>query len=58
MAYVGGRCGAEGEMVSHVLSKFAADEKETIAGAIERAADAVTHIVEHGVDKAMNKFNG
>jgi PTH1 family peptidyl-tRNA hydrolase len=48
----------ESDMVKHVLSKFSPDERDTIAGAIERAAEAVTHIVEHGVDKAMNKFNG
>ena len=53
-----GRPGGKGDMVNHVLSKFSPDERETIAGAIEKAADAVAHIVEHGVDKAMNEFNG
>ena len=53
-----GRKQAGEGMVNHVLSKFSPDERETIAGAIEKAADAVAHIVEHGVDKAMNEFNG
>lgn len=53
-----GEAGANDDMVNHVLSKFSPDEKKTIADAIERATEAVAHIVEHGVDKAMNKFNG
>ncbi|MFH0908806.1 MAG: aminoacyl-tRNA hydrolase [bacterium] len=48
----------EGDMVKHVLSRFAPDERDVIREAIERAADAVAHIVEYGVDKAMNEFNG
>jgi PTH1 family peptidyl-tRNA hydrolase len=48
----------EGDMVKHVLSKFAPDERDVIRDAIERAAEAVECLVRDGVDKAMNEFNG
>ena len=44
-------------MVDHVLSKFTPREKEILDGAIERAADAVEHACQHGVEAAMNLFN-
>ena len=48
----------EGDMVKHVLSKFAPDERDVIVEAIGRAADAVEKIVAESVEKAMNEFNG
>jgi len=45
------------EMVDHVLSAFDDDERDRIASAIERAADAVEHVLRFGEAAAMNQFN-
>ena len=52
--------GATGEhrsMVDHVLGQFTKAEREALDGAIDRAADAVTHARQHGVEAAMNIYN-
>ena len=41
----------------YVLQKFRPEEKQLIADAVKRAADAVEAIVASGSEKAMNKFN-
>ena len=41
----------------YVLGKFADDEAEAIAGAVERAAAAVQCVLEENIDAAMNRFN-
>ena len=41
----------------YVLGKFAGDEAEAIAGAVERAAAAARCVLEENVDAAMNRFN-
>lgn len=46
-----------GRMVDHVLGKFRQSEREAIAEAIERAADAVEVALAEGFEKAMNRFN-
>lgn len=43
--------------VDWVLGKFQNQEKEPIAAAIERAADAVESWVSQGLDQAMNTYN-
>ena len=48
-----GRSGA----VGHVLDTFSAGERKELPFVIERAADAVSTIVEFGVERAMNEFN-
>lgn len=53
-----GRPKASGEMVDHVLSKFAPDEKQTVADMVVKAADAVEVLMSDGLAKAMNNFNG
>ena len=45
------------DLVSHVLRRFAPDDRELVAGAIERAGKAVYTILESGVETAMNRFN-
>lgn len=40
-----------------VLGKFSREEKPIVAEAIERAADAVSVWVKHGIEKCMNQFN-
>lgn len=48
-----GRSGA----VDHVLDKFSSTERKELPFVIERAADAVSAILEFGVERAMNEFN-
>ena len=45
------------DLADHVLAKFDAAERETIADAIERAADAAETFVSDGPAEAMNRFN-
>ena len=52
-----GRDSGGGDLVEHVLTPFSAGERRQVDEAIDRAADAVLHIVESGVEAAMNKFN-
>lgn len=53
-----GRPNGGREMVDHVLTRFAPDEKEKVAELLPRAADAVETILSGGLTKAMNSFNG
>ena len=41
----------------YVLGKFANEEADAIAGAVERAAAAVRCVLEENIDTAMNRFN-
>ncbi len=41
----------------HVLERMRAEERQALAEASERAADALEHILVRGVDSAMNQFN-
>ncbi len=52
-----GRPQAGEDVVDYVLSPFLPEEREILEEMVERAADAVGEIVEHGVDAAMNRFN-
>src|SRR5687768_3894098 len=52
-----GRGDSRRDLADHVLAKFDADERETIADAIGRAADAAEIFVSDGPDEAMNRFN-
>lgn len=46
-----------GRMVDHVLGRFRPEEREAVAEAIDRAADAVEAILADGLERAMNRFN-
>jgi PTH1 family peptidyl-tRNA hydrolase len=46
-----------GNTIRHVLDAFSAEEEQTLAKALEAAAQVVETWVEHGVDRAMNEFN-
>jgi PTH1 family peptidyl-tRNA hydrolase len=52
-----GRGVGTGDVVSHVLRKFASCHRDSVDSMIERAVDAVYKIQESGVDAAMNRFN-
>lgn len=46
-----------GDAANYVLTPFSGSERAGLDDVIDRAADAVEAIVEHGVDVAMNEFN-
>ncbi|MCI0482944.1 MAG: aminoacyl-tRNA hydrolase [Candidatus Dadabacteria bacterium] len=52
-----GKPGEKKGAVSHVLSKFRKEESELVSESVLRAADAVLEIIQHGLQKAMNKYN-
>lgn len=43
---------------AYVLQDFSREEVKTLSEILDRAADAALEFVMHGLDKAMNKFNG
>lgn len=52
-----GKPGEKQGTVSHVLTKFSKEEREIVSESVLRAADAVLEIIQHGLQKAMNKYN-
>lgn len=52
-----GRPSASGDVANYVLGRIATDQQETLALAVQTAADAAFEAVLHGVAAAMNKFN-
>lgn len=46
-----------GEMVDHVLGRFAKAERDLLREQVGRAADAVECFLQAGIDEAMNRFN-
>jgi PTH1 family peptidyl-tRNA hydrolase len=45
------------DLAGHVLSRFLPEELPVIEEAVNRAADAVLHAVEKGLEPAMNLYN-
>lgn len=41
----------------HVLEPLCADDRRALAESAARAADAVEHVLVHGVESAMNQYN-
>lgn len=46
------------EPAAYVLQKFSRDEQKQFSEILDRGADAVFAFVDHGLNKAMNDFNG
>lgn len=46
------------EIVDHVLGEFTADETATMQKVFERACNQINCWLEHGIEKAMNQYNG
>ena len=46
------------DMADWVLGKFQGEDQKTISLAVKRAADAVECLIQDGIDRAMNRFNG
>lgn len=40
-----------------VLQKFSKEEQEVLHNAIEKSCQALLHIIEYGLEKAMNEYN-
>lgn len=55
---VGGKPHPDSNMADWVLSPFTGQDRKAMAEAITRAADAVTLLLDKGVDQAMARFNG
>ncbi len=43
---------------AYVLQNFSKDESQTLSEVLDHAAEAVLAFVSHGLNKAMNEFNG
>jgi PTH1 family peptidyl-tRNA hydrolase len=52
-----GRGDGRRDLADHVLSRFDADERDTIQAAVLRAADASEVFVSDGIERVMNSFN-
>jgi|SRR6185503_16677129 len=52
-----GRGDSRRDLADHVLARFDADERDVIADAIERAADAAGSFAVDGLATAMNRYN-
>jgi PTH1 family peptidyl-tRNA hydrolase len=46
-----------GDLVDHVLGEFDESERVVVAMTVERAAEAVEHILRNGIASAMNIYN-
>ena len=46
------------DMADWVLGKFQEEDKKAVEEAVKRAADAAECLIQEGVDKAMNRYNG
>lgn len=53
-----GRGDPKWDLADHVLSRFAREEREEAAIAVQRAADAAELFVDEGVEAVMSRFNG
>ena len=52
-----GRGDPKWDLADHVLSRFGREERDAVAEAVNRAADAVEIFVDEGIEVAMNRFN-
>ena len=52
-----GRPAPGNDIVDYVLSPFEAAEDSRLAAHIERATDAITALLERGIDSAMERYN-
>ena len=55
---VGAKPSPDRDLADWVLSGFSASEEKELAGALKNAADAALSIIEDGIQKTANRFNG
>ena len=49
---------ARGDAISYVLGRWTKEEQAALGQVVGDAADAVEGVLEHGLEQAMNRFNG
>jgi len=52
-----GKPKANEDVIGYVIGAIDTEDKKKLENGVEKAADAVCAILEHGIDFAMNKFN-
>ena len=55
---VGQKPHPDSDMVDWVLGTFTGQDRKVMEEAVSRAADAVTVLLQHGVEQAMSSYNG
>ena len=55
---VGQKPHPDADMVNWVLGTFTGPDRKAMEETISRAADAVTVLLQHGIDQAMSSYNG
>lgn len=53
-----GKLPPNGDMITHVLGRFAPEDRRLVELSYERAAQAIDCILSEDVDKAMSRYNG
>ena len=53
-----GKLPVHGDMVAHVLGRFAPEDRRLVELSYERAVQAIECILEEDVPKAMSRYNG
>lgn len=53
-----GKLPPNGDMIAHVLGRFAPEDRRLVELSYERAAQAIDCILSEDVDKAMSRYNG
>ena len=53
-----GKLPPNGDMIAHVLCRFAPEDRRLVELSYERAAQAIDCILSEDVDKAMSRYNG
>lgn len=53
-----GKLPPNGDMIEHVLGRFAPEDRRLVELSYERAAQAIDCILSEDVDKAMSRYNG
>jgi len=48
---------SESDIITYVLSGFTPEEKQTVAGVIPQASEAILYLLTEGLSPAMNKYN-
>jgi peptidyl-tRNA hydrolase, PTH1 family len=56
---IGIRTGSAGreDLSEHVLSRFGPGEQEAVEEQIQRAAECIQMVLQHGISRAMNRYN-
>ena len=55
---VGEKPHPDSDMADWVLGAFTGQDRKVMEEAVSRAADAVTVLLQHGIDQAMSSYNG